>query len=221
VTGASAAFPWEAAIADRARHAGLSLPGEAVRALAAHARAVLDANARLHLTAITEPDEFVERHVGESLEGAALIPETLRGTLLDLGSGNGYPGIPIAIARPSLQPVLVESSAKKSSFLRDALIAAGRPDGVVLTRHVTRASDIEEIEAIAVLATRAMGDWERIVPRLASRLASGGIVLAWTTTASDAVFARTAWKRLRRSRTMPLTGRERSVLTVLERVDII
>ena len=108
----------EAAVAARAHRAGLSLAPEAVAALVAHAHAVLAADPRLHLTAVKDPAEFLERHIGESLEGAALLPPSVSGVLLDVGSGNGYPGVPLGLARPGLRVVLVEASQRKANFLQ-------------------------------------------------------------------------------------------------------
>ncbi|MDE1175907.1 MAG: 16S rRNA (guanine(527)-N(7))-methyltransferase RsmG [Edaphobacter sp.] len=76
-------------------------------------------NGRTNLTAIREPEEMVRRHFGESLFAAQHVgtPETL----LDLGSGAGFPGLPIALSRPEIAVTLAESQGKKASFLREAV----------------------------------------------------------------------------------------------------
>jgi 16S rRNA (guanine527-N7)-methyltransferase len=202
--------PAPSAIADRAKAAGIILSTGAAQALAAHARAVLEANERLHLTAITQPAAFFERHLGEAFEGAALLPASIRGLLLDLGSGNGYPGIPLAIARPGLTPVLAEASTKKAGFLREALAAAGLKQGRVLEARVARTVDVDGLPPVAVLATRAMGGWERIVPKLVARLAPRGLVLIWAGADAEAIMARAAWSRLRVEDSRSLPGRDQS-----------
>lgn len=204
------AVPDARAIVERAHAAGIELSPPAAEALAAHARAVLLANERLHLTAITQPAAFFERHLGEAFEGAALLPASVHGVLLDLGSGNGYPGIPLAIARPGLVPVLAEASSKKATFLREALIAAGLANGSVLETRVDRTVDVEDLPLMTVLATRAMGGWERIVPKLVSRMAPGGSVLIWAGGEAEAIMARAAWSRLRVEKSRSLPGREQS-----------
>lgn len=216
MSGPSPSFDWAAAIAQRARRARFDLSTEAVTALASHAEAVLDRNPILHLTSLTEPAEFVERHIGESLEGAALVPPGLSGTLVDLGSGNGYPGIPLAVVRPRLRPTLVEASAKKADFLRRALKLA-RVDGTVLDRQVVRSADLAGIEQIDLLVTRAMGGWERVVPKLCGRLSLDGLVMLWTTADAAGVVARTAWRNLHVIQTFALPGRERSSIVVLRK----
>ncbi len=202
--------PDPSAIVARALAAGIVISEPAAQALAAHARAVLVANERLHLTAITQPEAFFERHLGEAFEGAALLPESIRGVLLDLGSGNGYPGIPLAIARPGLTPVLAEASTKKAAFLREALAAAGLAHGQVLEARIARTVDVDKLPPVAVLATRAMGGWERIVPKLVARLAPGGLVLIWAGADAEAIMTRASWSGLRVEQSRSLPGREQS-----------
>ena len=75
-------------------------------------------NRTYNLTAIRDPREMVTRHLLDSL---AMHPFVERGTLADLGTGPGLPGIPLAIAKPDLQVTLVESNGKKARFLREAV----------------------------------------------------------------------------------------------------
>jgi 16S rRNA (guanine527-N7)-methyltransferase len=210
MTVGPAGVPDPASIVARALAAGITLSKAGAHALAAHARAVLLANDRLHLTAITQFAAFFERHLGEAFEGAALLPETIRGVLLDLGSGNGYPGIPLAICRPGLTPVLAEASTKKAAFLREALAEAELSQGEVLEARVARTADVGDLPPIAVLATRAMGGWERIVPKLVSRLAPTGLVLIWAGSDAEAIMTRSSWARLRIDASRSLPGREQS-----------
>src|SRR5260370_9522 len=82
-------------------------------------------NARTNLTAIRDPEEIVRRHFGESLFAARHLnpttPDPSPMTLLDFGSGAGFPGLPIALLRPDLQVTLAESQNKKAAFLREAV----------------------------------------------------------------------------------------------------
>src|ERR1700733_707690 len=75
-------------------------------------------NARTNLTAIRDPEEIVRRHFGESLFAARHVDPDAT-TLLDFGSGAGFPGVPIALLRPKIQVTLAESQNKKASFLRE------------------------------------------------------------------------------------------------------
>jgi 16S rRNA (guanine(527)-N(7))-methyltransferase RsmG len=209
----------EEAIASRAAASALRLPAAAAQRLAAHAQLVLAWNSTLHLTTITEPRAFIERHVGEAFEGAALLDASIDGTLVDLGSGNGYPGIPIAIVRPGLRAVLAESSQKKAAFLRSALEAAGLTEGRVLEASVQRAADVAELAPIDVLVTRATGGWESIVPRLVNEIRVGGVVMIWAGGDARAIVTRASWKRLALTHAIALPGRSASFVYRLERID--
>jgi 16S rRNA (guanine527-N7)-methyltransferase len=80
---------------------------------------ILKWNGKVNLTSIRAPEEIVHRHFGESLFAAARLGPTR--TLLDFGSGAGFPGVPIQLARPEVQVTLAESRARKSAFLREAV----------------------------------------------------------------------------------------------------
>jgi 16S rRNA G527 N7-methylase RsmG len=204
-------FPLEDAIAARAAAAGIRLAPPAILALAVHARAVMRANERLHLTTVLDPAAFLGRHLGESFEGAAMVDPGAAGTLLDLGSGNGYPGLPLAAARPGLEAVLAEASPKKAAFLRETIVEAGLSSARVVERQVQRPADLAGLlQGIRLLATRATGGWERILPRLAPLLVPGGEVLLWAGEDVETVRRRAAWERLRLIERRPLPGRERS-----------
>ncbi|HEY6251674.1 MAG TPA: 16S rRNA (guanine(527)-N(7))-methyltransferase RsmG [Candidatus Angelobacter sp.] len=79
-------------------------------------------NARVNLTAVRAPAEIVQRHFGESFFAAAhlLGPESAE-SVIDVGSGAGFPGVPIAMLRPKAQVTLIESNGKKAAFLNEVL----------------------------------------------------------------------------------------------------
>jgi len=104
------------------------LSGQIVAALEAHYRQLLRWNPRLSLIGPGTADELVERHYGESLAALPLLSSADR-TVLDLGTGAGFPGIPLAIARPEMRVVLAESRQRKWAFLEATLrsVSAIRP----------------------------------------------------------------------------------------------
>src|ERR1700678_876525 len=97
----------------------LAPPPEILPQLSLYLDLLLKWNARTNLTAIRDPEEIVRRHFGESLFAAQHIgtPDTL----LDLGSGAGFPGPPIALLHPRISVTLAESQNKKATFLREAI----------------------------------------------------------------------------------------------------
>jgi 16S rRNA (guanine527-N7)-methyltransferase len=79
-------------------------------------------NARVSLTAIRDPDEIVTRHFGESYFAAKiLLLEDWVGSVIDFGSGAGFPGIPLAMFRPKATVTLIESNGKKAAFLNEVV----------------------------------------------------------------------------------------------------
>ena len=109
-----------------------SVPAGLYQQLSAYLDLLLKWNARTNLTAIREPEEIVRRHFGESLfAGTAARRSALRrdASLLDFGSGAGFPGLPIQLLLPDLRVTLAESQGKKASFLREAVRTLGAPYG--------------------------------------------------------------------------------------------
>lgn len=83
-------------------------------------------NAKMNLTSIRNPEEIVTRHFGESLAAASvLVPPGSEMDVIDVGSGAGFPGLPIKIMRPGVRSVLIESQIKKVTFLREVVRALG------------------------------------------------------------------------------------------------
>jgi 16S rRNA (guanine527-N7)-methyltransferase len=94
-------------------------PPDLLPQLSAYLDLLLKWNGRTNLTAIREPEEIVRRHFGESLFAGQHLGTC--DTLLDLGSGAGFPGIPIALLRPEIRVTLAESQNKKATFLREVV----------------------------------------------------------------------------------------------------
>jgi 16S rRNA (guanine527-N7)-methyltransferase len=135
---------------------------------------------RTNLTAIRDPEEIVRRHFGESLFAARhLNPDT--STLLDFGSGAGFPGLPIALLRPDIQVTLAESQNKKATFLREVIRNLG------LTTEVwsNRVEAMPAARRFDVVALRAVDNMETALPAAITRITPGG-QLALLTTAADA-----------------------------------
>jgi 16S rRNA (guanine527-N7)-methyltransferase len=138
-----------------------------------------------------------------------MLDRGTEGWLLDLGSGNGYPGLPVAACCTELKPVLAEVSVRKADFLR-SVTEESFPGGRVIDRQIQRAEDLADDPIFSVIVTRAMGNWERVLPRLASRIAPGGSVLVWAGEQMETVAGRKAWQRYRLMGRRALPGRERS-----------
>lgn len=160
----------------------LELSDATIEAMLAHHEALYRWNARVNLTAIRSRREGLMRHVLESLFALPFLPspEHLAGvgtTLVDLGSGNGYPGLPLVIARPDLRGLLIESKQRKADFLRAATRAAGVADRVAVDDN--RILDATElVDNIGVVTLRGFPEPAEWISAVASE-APDRCVLAW------------------------------------------
>jgi 16S rRNA (guanine527-N7)-methyltransferase len=106
-------------------------------------------NARTNLTSIRTPEGILRRHFLESILAARALPTHLH-TLLDFGSGAGFPGLPIALCRPALAVTLAESQHKKAAFLREAVRTLQLPVTVHSGRAQTLATPFDCVTLRAV-----------------------------------------------------------------------
>ncbi|HEX8491532.1 MAG TPA: 16S rRNA (guanine(527)-N(7))-methyltransferase RsmG [Pyrinomonadaceae bacterium] len=128
----------------------LQLNKEATARLSDYYEQVNAWNTRLHLVAPCPPAEFATRHVLESLFAVSYVPESARVT--DVGSGAGLPIIPCLIVRPDLRVTLIESSAKKSIFLRETLRRVAPESNAVIINKRFEAIDVPEADVITCRA---------------------------------------------------------------------
>jgi len=135
-----------------------------------------------NLTAIDSVDEGVERHLLDSLAGLSLPVVAGASALVDVGSGAGFPGLALAVARPGLAVTLVESERSKADWLRRAS-ADARNLRVVADRSEHLAS--AEREAAPLATARALGPLPVALELTAPLVAVGGAVVLWRGDAAD------------------------------------
>src|SRR5664279_742924 len=145
--------------------------------LQAYLELLLRWNAHINLTAVRDPEQIVTRHFGESLFIARLLRDagafaSLAGvapTLADVGSGAGFPGIPIKLFAPELQLTLIESHNKKATFLREVIRTLGIQDAEVYCGRAETWNHKAEI-----VTMRAVEKFEDILPVAASLVGEAG-----------------------------------------------
>ncbi|MFZ0410888.1 MAG: 16S rRNA (guanine(527)-N(7))-methyltransferase RsmG [Candidatus Acidiferrales bacterium] len=142
----------------------------------AYIETLLRWNQRISLTTVTEPAKILRFHFGESLFAIKAAGIEL-GRLADVGSGAGFPGLALALALPGLQATLIESSAKKTTFLAEVVRTLNLPQVRVLRE---RMEDISGQEAtFDFITARAVGNHEELLSWAQSRLTLGGAVVLW------------------------------------------
>ena len=134
-------------------------------------------NQKIQMTATKEPREFVSRHVADSLELSSLLPSEV-GTMLDVGSGGGLPGVILAIANPQIQFMLIEPTQKKHAFLSTARRELGLLNMRTLAvrdEELLMRDDFVPFDAVVARAVWSTEQWLERAPRLVK---SGGLVYA-------------------------------------------
>ncbi len=149
-------------IEEGAAQMGVRLAPDQLRQLGRHVDLMLKWNKSINLTAITDPDEVVEKHVLDSLAVVPLLPS---GSLLDAGTGAGFPGIPLAIARPELEVALVDSVQKKVAFLKNTLAELRLPKAKAYAVRLEGNPSREELPRVHAAVARAFAapeEWLRL-----------------------------------------------------------
>ncbi|HSL34473.1 MAG TPA: 16S rRNA (guanine(527)-N(7))-methyltransferase RsmG [Candidatus Limnocylindrales bacterium] len=151
------------------------------RAIGDHARLLLAWSAAINLTAVRDPAEVAVRHVVDSLAAVALLRQRSIVELVDLGSGGGYPGLPLAVALPARRAVLVESIGKKAAFLATAVDATGLASRVAVHAGRVESLAIDERHRgrWACVTARAVGALAELVELAFPLLRPGGCLVAW------------------------------------------
>ena len=176
MTTTSAEPPSAAAILRAVAEFNLALNSVQVQQIQQYTRTLLAWNDKVNLTAIRDPLEILYRHFCESMFGATLLPvEKCR--LADVGSGAGFPGLPLKIIRPDLEVFLIESNVKKATFMAEVIRELGLTDAKVL---VSRFEELgEEVAPLDFVCSRALGDFSRFLGWAGSPQVSATSVLFW------------------------------------------
>ena len=151
---------------------GLEVPAAAQEKLLAYAALLEKWNKTYSLTALRGADKAVSHHLLDSL---AILPFVAGGNLLDVGSGGGMPGIPLAIACPELQVTLLDSNSKKTAFLRQAAIELGLSNVAV---HCGRVEQYHPSLPFSAITSRAFAELTDFVVLSRHLLAADGVWLA-------------------------------------------
>jgi 16S rRNA (guanine527-N7)-methyltransferase len=133
-------------------------------------------NDKINLTAIRDPLEILYRHICESAFGTSVVSvEKCR--LADVGSGGGFPGIPMKIVKPDIDLFLVESNMKKATFLTEVVRELGLTGVRVLVSRYEELS--EEVAPLDVVCSRAVGDFAPFLEWASSPAIAAQKVALW------------------------------------------
>lgn len=153
-----------------------------------------------------DPQTLLREHVLESLAGTGLLPDA--GTVLDVGSGNGFPVVPLLLSRPGLRAVLLEPRERRWAFLREVVRELGLVAEVRRERLEEHRGGDYDLVTVRALAVEAWGPHARAVLR------DGGVLAWWTSRAAAAAAAPAGLMPVLHS---PLPVPERGVIAVWRR----
>jgi 16S rRNA (guanine527-N7)-methyltransferase len=171
------ASPLSADIITKAlREFQLQVTPEQIAAIQRYMAMLFAWNEKVNLTAIRDPLEVLYRHFCESMYAAAAVPMQA-GRLADVGSGGGFPGLALKIAKPELQVFLIESNVKKATFLAEVVRELELADTRVL---VSRYEELgEEIAPLDFVCSRALGEFDRFLSWARSERVAAGRAVLW------------------------------------------
>jgi len=134
-------------------------------------------NQKISLTAVRDPEQILRFHFGESIFAAAAVP-IRGGRLADVGSGAGFPGLPLRIAVSGLSVTLIESNAKKATFLSE-VIRELRLDHCDVFRGRMESYPVDNGGRFDFIAARALGQHDRMLKWAREKLSPSGKVVLW------------------------------------------
>lgn len=199
---------------------GLSLPEGSEAKLLAYLALLEKWNRVYNLTAVRDAERMVSHHLLDSLAAVPFFnggcPDLIR--VLDVGSGGGLPGIPLAIARPELQVTLIDSIAKKTAFLLQVKAELGLGNLEVVT---SRVEDFQPEAKFDVITSRAFSDLKEFVGLTRHLLTPGGRWLAMKgVLPHEEIILLPGWAKVSANRALTVPGLEASRhLIVLEPVE--
>jgi len=175
---------WQNIIYEGGKDLDIQIDKRKIEKFATHALELMKWNQKMNLTAITDPFEIAVKHFLDSMVPVKIIPPFA--SILDIGSGGGFPGIPLKICLPSLEVTLIDASRKKVSFLK----------------HIIRTLDLENTEALHIRAegfagkpgieksynviiSRALSSMNNFVLKALPFLRKGGLIIAMKGNVSD------------------------------------
>jgi 16S rRNA (guanine527-N7)-methyltransferase len=163
----------EKKLSDGLASLNIALPKDAQEKLIAYVRLIEKWNKVHNLTAVRELDKMITLHVLDSLTVLPFV--AMKNNLLDVGSGAGLPGIPLAIARPDLRVTMLDSNHKKTAFLTQAKTELGLVNCEVINERVELWQTVKKFDAVI---SRAYSDLREFVDQAGHLLTRDGQMLA-------------------------------------------
>ena len=168
---------WQNFIIDGAQQLGIEIDERVSDLFSGHASELISWNRKINLTTIIHPRDVAIKHFLDSLAPAGFIPDNAN--VLDIGSGGGFPGIPLKILKPSIALLLIDGVHKKVSFLKHVLrtLRLDRSEALHI-RAENLQRDPKRAQSYDVIISRALSDLKSFVENAIPLLAKQGMIVA-------------------------------------------
>jgi 16S rRNA (guanine527-N7)-methyltransferase len=158
------------------RNYGLAAAPELTAKIAAYVELLIKWNRKIALTSVADPEEIVKFHFGESLFAASRY-NLEKSRLADVGTGGGFPGLPLALAVPTLSVTLIESNLKKCAFLAEILRELRIRNATIFSGRMESFSP--SVEKFDFITARAFGQFDELRAWARVRLSDRGHLVLW------------------------------------------
>lgn len=170
---------FENRLREGARELGVEVDDEQVRKFAEYSELLLEWNDKFNLTSILDPDEMVAKHYLDSLTCLKAVKFRRGDTVADVGTGAGFPGVPIAIVRPDLKITLIDATNKKLIFLDEIRRRLELPHIELVHSRAEDAGRLpEHRERYDIVVARAVSDMRMLVEYCLPLVKVGGVFIA-------------------------------------------
>ncbi len=159
---------------ERMQERGIILSSEMAKQLDAYALFLQEYNEKINLTAITDYEEIIDKHFYDSLLAA---DKELSGTLVDVGTGAGFPGVVLKIAFPELKVILLEPLLKRCVFLEELIGKLGL-QGIEVVRGRGEEYSLQHREAYDYVTARAVTNMNKLIEICGAMVKIGGSFIA-------------------------------------------
>ncbi|MBW1839568.1 MAG: 16S rRNA (guanine(527)-N(7))-methyltransferase RsmG [Deltaproteobacteria bacterium] len=167
----------EIILKEGAKEVGVSLNQQMIQMFLVYLKELKEWNQKVNLTSLKEDETIIVRHFIDSLSLVPYLPK--KGSLLDLGSGAGFPGIPVKIVRPSLKVTLLEATRKKVSFQRHLIRALGLSQIHVIQGRAERLKTSSALTpSFDIVTSRALSKLEKFLVLGEPFVKKGGYLVA-------------------------------------------
>lgn len=164
---------------------GVTLDKEALMRLDLYAERLIETNRRFNLTAVTDPDEVTVKHFADSLVLLGKTEFPAGASLLDVGTGAGFPGLALKLARPDLQVAFLDGTRKKLGFISSVLEETGLAGETLHLRAEEAGKQPKYREKFDFVTARAVADMAVLVEYCLPFVRAGGLFLAMKSAAAE------------------------------------